>query len=425
MYARAVRLAGLVLAALTLSACEHDEVCNGAQCGRPGIESTFQTEDQFWREIAGRVRADTELVPSAIVHVDSEPGLGTDAQWTAGDAATITTNDFGFYRLTNAPLLYALTVRSGNDVLVMHDLTQRYFEPPLDATLAPRVFTAHVDVVADPPPPEGQSAAFFVSGTSAFDVHGSLAAGVDVRARSFSDPITLYVVTFDAARGLVAPIAFGKTDLNVQAQGATPAHVALAPVMGSGAQLVVIPQREPGVDDAGSELSMDFGVRTSARNLTIVNVSRVAAFGVVPGARYLMRTHGVKGAATSDSGLFAVDTSQNQISPILPAPPTLLAPVSNGAVQDGTGLEASTTKGILEHILVPAQSGAPTIRIVTRAGAAAVPDLASVGLAHPSGNYVWTVRRWPTVSFEDQFSGADFRVTQPSATSEPRVVVLP
>ncbi len=419
-----MRVSGLLIAALALAGCEHDEVCSRTRCEEPHIASTFPAEDAYWREIAGRVQAGTglaELAPGAIVHVDSTPGLATDASWSAGDAATIVTNDFGFYRLTDAPLFYDLTVRNGNDVLFMRELTQRYVEPPFESVASPRVFAGHVDVIADPPPAEGQSVSFFVSGDQAYDAHGSLASGVDVRVRSFSNPITIHVVVHDAARGLTAPIAYGKTDVLVQAQAAATAHVPLAPVTGF-AELTLQAGGEEGVVPTFGEIAVDFGARSSTHNITIVPAGGTIAFGVLPGARYLLRAHGTRGAATSDSGIVFVDPNQKTVSATLPAPPRLLAPDSNGVADP---LDAATTSGVLEHVLVPQAGGGPTLHIVTRPGAARLPDLAHVGLPRPTGTYVWTARRWPTVTYEDQFSGPDLRFVQPHASSEPRVVVLP
>ena len=406
---------------MVLAGCEHDEVCSGTYCGAPGIDSRFQPQDEYAREVAGRVRLGTELARGAIVHIDVAPGLADDARWNGGDLATVTTNDFGLYRFTNAPLFYDLTIRSGLDVLVMRDLGQRYVEPPLDAQGAAPAFTAHVDLVADPPPADGQKVAFFVSGDDAVDVSGRIASGLDVLVRGFSSPITLHVVAYDAQRSLTAAIAYGKVDVRVQANAPTPAHVTLAPIT-TFAQFVVAPKADPGVVETGSELAMDFGVRTSARPITTVGPGRQVVLAAVPGARYLMRTHGANGAALSDSGLYAVDTTQSRIVPTLPAPPTLEAP-SPGALAD-PALVASGS-GVLEHVLVPDDRNAPTLHIVTRERAVVVPDLSHVGLAKPTGKHTWTVRSWPSLKTEDEVSGADVRTTIPSALSEPRAVVLP
>jgi hypothetical protein len=415
----------IVSLALGIAGCQTDVVCDpaGVHCGQPGIESTFANEDPFAHEVAGRVRLGTEPAAGVLVRIDASPGYASATGWTAGPDANVVTNDYGFYRFTNAPLLYDLTMRQGLDVFVMRNLAQRYVEPPFGDDAAPRAFTAHVDVVVDPPIAPGHVVAFLVSGDEAVAAAGTLASGADVLVRGFSRAITLHVVAFDPARTLAAPSAYGKVDVRVQALGGAAARVALAPVADV-VELIVRPSLPPGFVDAGSDLSVDFGVRTSARHVTPITPGSTVVLKPIPGARYLMRTRAraVAGGATSDSGLFVVDTTQPSVTPTLPAPPVLVSPSAGGMASDGL---SAAGEGVLEHVLVPADPRAPTVRIVTREGLARLPDLSGVGLGRPTGKQAWSVRAFPGVAFEDGLSGPDARVAQPNATSEPRAIVLP
>jgi hypothetical protein len=411
-------------------ACEHRDNCTdeqaqrfGDRCGAAGVESTYGQQDQFGREIAGRVRAGFKLLDRTTVRVDaSEPRLQSDNTWVATDDSVVVTNDFGFYRVTNAPLRYDLTMLRDNDVFMMRHLALRAIDPPFGDDQPPRAYTGHVELSVEPPPAPGDLAAFFVSGDDALSVTGDLTHGADVMVGGFSTVVTLHVVTYTPQTTLTRPTGYGKVDIRVQPAIAAPVHVVLAPVTDQ-RQFGIQPILGPGVVETDTELTIDFGVRTSFHEVTVINPQRQVALLQIPNARYIIRTHGTKGEGSSDSGIIAIDPLQAVQAPLLYAPPTLVSPADLAFVD---GPLVAEGRGTHEHVLDPDPPGSDRarIRIVTTDREVVVPDLSRLGVPPPHGAYKWTVRRWPDVATADALSGPDARVAQATSLSEVRRVAF-
>jgi hypothetical protein len=407
-------------------------VAVAASCDSSGqrTPSTFATPDPLSAEIAGRVHVGPGLLDGAIVRVAASSVAAESATWDGGDLATDATNAFGFYRFTNAPRQYDLSIRHDRDVVVFREVLPRYIEPSFGPDAPPRAFSAHVALVVDPPPELTHQLAFFLSGADAVGVSGDLASGLDVAIRQFAEttdqpsPIVLHVVEYDAGASLARPFAYGDVPLVVVTQQIAPVTVHLAPIVGPApgvdASTTVTVAPPSGWSDAALsdvQIAINFGTRLASRTIATVSSGSPVTVVPVPNAFYTMRATATRGAARSDSGLQLFFPGVGPASLALPAAPRI------EGLEDGVLVAAAD--GVREHRLVPIAPEGITVRAVTTARAVALSDLARVGAAPPPGTYTWTVRGWPSLDRPEQLGGADARVVPAFATSEPVTVTIP
>lgn len=411
----------------------------------PKPSSTFPDEGVNSRQLVGHVRAGTEPVAGALVRVDPSPGFLPDERLLAASetdprfARTMATDAAGLYRFQFDPLVYDLSLAHDRDLYVFHDLVFRAFDPPFAVEAPVTGFAARVLPTTNPPPRSGNATAFFVSGDEARSiapVPGS--AGVfDATFRHFDSTITLHAVEYVAALGPAAAVAEGKLDVRVRDGVAVTPVITMTVVTTKGAATFQATP-PPGYELLPLELEMDFGLRTSAVPLPLPRLAPgdVLNLAVATDARYFVRARATKGGAVSDSGRYRVNPfDKNPL--VLPPPVSSEAPIDDEAIPMGEGttsappvlalggpLAARLTTGILEHALIPESGTGTIIHVVTGDRTTTLPDAGALGLAPPTGRYLWTVQSFPTLSFTDRLSGEDGRVTPPSWKSAPRVIVV-
>ena len=114
----------LFLLVIVLAGCEHSDVCTDAEaqrlgdaCGVAHVFSTFPDEDTTTRAILGHLHAGAEPVGGARVNL---------AGALPAETPTLVTDPAGYYAFPTAPLVYDLTVltgdprAAGSDVLRWH-----------------------------------------------------------------------------------------------------------------------------------------------------------------------------------------------------------------------------------------------------------------------------------------------------------------
>ncbi len=408
--------------------------------------STFPEPTPASREIVGHVRAGTEPVAGALVRVDPSPGFPVDPRVLATAATdprftqTMTTAASGAYLFQFAPLVYDLSVANGRDLYVIHELEARSFDPAL-ATEAPVTgFKARVLPSTSPPPPTGNATIYFVSGTDAraLDPVAGAPGALQATFRQFASTITLHAIEYVAASGPSAAVAEGKIDIAVSSGGVVSPVVTMTPVTAvANATFSATPP--PGYVLDPLEMEMDLGIRTDAVPLPLTHIvlGQVLHFGVATDARYFVHARARRGGAVSDSGRFRVNPfDQNAL--LLPPPVSTEAPIDDSAPPVGEGttqsppvlavggtLSVRISTGIVEHALLPQSGTGTTFHILTGNWTATLPDATVLGLPPPRGIYDWTVQSFPTVPFTERLGGEDGRVTPPSWTSAPHVVVIP
>jgi hypothetical protein len=443
---------GALICAVAVAACdstpEKQTPCEAGLCSSPS--STFAQEDQFARQIEGRILRGTEVVPGALLQLEPAPGLAWDERLrntAAGDPSLgnrseyITSSDLGGkYHITNGPFFYDLSIRKDREVAVFRTLGARYFEPPLGADAPVSGFTATVAAATDLPVEAGNLVAFFVGGAEARTARGD-GSSLVVMFRHFEALVTMTAVEYVASGGLAAATRAGRVDVHLTNGGAASTIVpmkAIEAVAVNDIKFVALPP-------AGYALSMldvvmDLGVRTSARPVARIAAGSTLHLAIVPGARYFVRATATHAGAIADSGLQPFDPFQDAVAVTLPPPITdatfdgingfsaVAAPTACDAAnalakaQDPKAA-AVPCVSLIEHVLVPSAIGT-SFRVVTTDRAASLPDLTRIGVPRPAGPYSWTVQQFPTLKRTDNLSGEDIRVFVPVSITAPRVIDL-
>jgi hypothetical protein len=417
--------------------------CDSAEEQTPA--STFPDPAQNAWQLIGHVRAGTEPVEGALARVDPSPGFPADPQLlAAGDndprfARTTVSDAAGGYRCQFSPFVYDLSLAHDRDLYVFHDLVPRAFDPPFAVEAPITGFKARVLPTTNPPARAGNATVYFVSGDDArtiVPVTGSSGA-LDATFRHFDSAITLHAVEYVVASGPAAAVAEGKLDVRVRDGIVVTPVIAMTPIVATAAAIFEATP-PPGYVLEPLAMEMDLGLRTSAVPLlTHIVLGQVLNFGVATDARYFVRARATKGDAVSDSGRYRVNPfDKNPL--VLPPPVSSEAPIDDEAIPMGEGtttsapaeiavggtLAARLTTGILEHALTPESGTGTIIHVVTGERTTTLPDAGALGLAPPTGRYLWTVQSFPTLLFTDRLSGEDGRVTPPSWKSAPRVIVV-
>jgi hypothetical protein len=407
--------------------------------------STFPDPFPSSSQLVGHVWAGTEAVGGALVRVDPSPGFRADPRLLAASdtdprfARTTTTDAAGAYRVQFAPFVYDLSLTHDRDLYVFHDLVTRVFDPPFAVEAAVAGFTARVVPSTSPPARAGNATAYFVSGDDARALVAVASAPGTFAAtfRHFDSTVTLHAVEYVAAEGLASAVAEGKVDVRVRDGVVVTPVVTMTPITVAGvASFSVTPP--PGYVLEPLVMEMDFGLRTSAVPLPLTHIvpGEVLRFAVATDARYFVRARAKQGAAVSDSGRFVVNPfDANAI--VLPPPVSTEAPIDDQTTPLGEGtttapaelatggtLAARLTKGIVEHALLPEAGIGTTVHVVTGERVTTLPDARTLGLLPPIGRYLWTVQSFPTLAFTDRLMSQDGRISPPSWTSAPRVIVV-
>ncbi len=335
-----------------------------------------------------------------------------------GDPFVASTDLGGRYQFLEGPLSYDLSVRKDREVAVFRRLAKRSFDPPLDREGEVRGFTSRVAATTEPPPAPGNALAFLVEGPDARAVSGDPGSLV-ATFRRFDTTITLRAVEYVASGGLASAVRAGKVSLFVHDGGTASAVVPVSPDGAAVANDITFIAVPP----AGFALSMvdvviDFGVRTSARPVAHVAAGVPLHIAIVADARYFAHARATHDGAFSDSGLQRFNPSDKTMALKLPAP------VENTAFEAGGELSATTSAGVVEHVLVPSSPAGTSLRIATEERTTMLPDLARLGLTRPTGSYAWSVQHFPTLEHIDDLGGEDARVMTPVSTTKPRTIEL-
>lgn len=428
MAQRGATLGLLLLLFFTGVACDsagEGEGCADGSDPSACLRSSFAAQDSRAREVSGIVRRGEDGVEGAFVRIDpSAASLGTTF------SATTSTDAVGFYRVPGPvgsffDLGFALPGGPGGrtDVLVFRDVSYRYMEPQLDPPTSslPRSWLGHVLVTLDAPLPAGHKVLFLASGDGVYGVTGDLAAGIDVHTARYSQSANIRAIEYDEAKGLISASAYGKADVVSDAGRSTTLMLHLDPITLSQTPVFTI-DLPPGF--VPGDVQIRFGSsRTSDAFLTSIPWGQSAALPIVPDQGYTYRLRATRAdGAVSDSGEQAFAVSAPALIS-LPAPPEPVTPDAEASVGAGDPLAASGT-GILEHVLEPEAAGAPGIRVVGTSAVTTIPDLASLAVSGGTGRYVWTVRRFSTLTTVEGIWGADARRSRPVAISAPRRLVL-
>jgi len=386
-------------------------------------QSRFVQEDPASRQVEGRVLRGTETVAGAIVQLEPTPGfLRDEILRDASDGKVtgyVTSSDpGGKYRVLNGPFFYDLSIRKDRDVSVFRSVASRFFEPSIGTSAPPRGFTATVVAATNPPAAASNAVTYFVSGPFARTNSGEAGALV-VTFNQFDAFITLHAVEYDAKIGLAAPRRYGHLDIHVTSGGATSAVVTTDAIDARIAgDLRFYPEPPAGFALSMLEVTMDFGVRSTAKVIAQVAAGSPFHLGVALGGNYGVRATATRDGAVSDSGLVGFNPFSTTVG--LPMPP----PVTDASFNATNGFTAVAKQGIVEHVLVPASAASPALRIVTADLETAVPDLSRVGLPRPAGAYTWTIQSCPTLPRAESLSGETSRQSVPFATTAPRAIEL-
>ena len=427
-----------VAAALACAACDSGEEVTP--------ESTFPSEVPESRTLVGRVLAGTEPVPGALVRVDVSPGFSSDAKLNASAASarmgwlsrTDTTNAGGSYRFGLAPISHDLSIRAGSELVVFRALSVRAFDVPLATEATPSGFAAGLVPTTDPPTKPGNAVAYFVSGADARSLSAPGPGTRVVRFRRFESTVTLHAVEYVATRGLAAAVAEGRREVLVR-DGALVTPVVPMTLVPTTLKVMFDATPPPGFTVEPIEVEMDLGLRTSAASVTRIAPGVPLDLAIVTGARYAVRARATQAdGAMSDSGRFVFNASDGKIPLLLPSPISAEAPIDDDAIATGKAsntvgptpldaggeLAARLGKGVVEHLLRPASGDGVLIRVVTSSRSTVLPDATAFGLPAPTGRYLWTLQHFPTLPRTDFLGGEDGRISPPSWTSAPRVLVL-
>lgn len=403
----------LASGACALGACD-----NSGPKGRE--QSGFVEEAPIARQVEGRVLRGSGSVPGAVVQLEPTPGFPHDENLRdASDPGYVTSTDpGGKYRVVNGPFLYDLSIRKDREVSVFRGVASRFFEPSIGTSAPVRGFTATVAAAANPPPALGNAVAYFVSGPFARGNRGEAGALV-VMFDPFDTFVTLNAVEYDAKIGLAAPKRYGHLDIHVTSGGAASAVVktdAIDP--GIAGDLRFYAEPPAGFALSMLELTMHFGVRSTAKVIAQVAAGSPFHLGVALGGYYAVRATATRDGAVSDSGLVGFNPFATIVG--LPMP----TPVTDATFNGRSGFTAVAKLGIVEHVLVPASAASPALRIVTADLEGAVPDLSRLGLPQPAGAYTWTINAFPTLPRAEGLSGETVRQSVPFATTAPRAIEL-
>jgi hypothetical protein len=393
--------------------------CDSSDDGNPYAE--FIVREPLSREIAGRARRGANLVSGAVVRVQPAPTSAEFAAFDQSGVPPVVTDSFGFYRFTKAPGWYDLSFRTGREVVVFRDLIFRYVEPSIGEDGPPPAWTGKLVVTVDPPPAADRELSFFVSGEDVVGVTGDLRAGLSVAMRQYTLPgargpngPALHVVEHEAGKPVGFATAYGRTELVVTAEKATPVAVRMGAVLATNEATLDV-SAPPGFTVAEVDVSMYFGVRSATKLVGKTAPGGSITVRPVPNAIYAVHARGTNGAQTSDSGLPGFDPGAKRTLVELPQAPSL-----DGF--DGKALTARAT-GVREHALVSAAGD--TFRFVTTSSGVTLSELARLDAVPPPGTYTWRVTHWPALKQTENLAGPDARVANTTATSAPVTVQLP
>lgn len=413
----ALLLVPLLSLAIACDSSESDVKSDGGtEGGGPRPVSTFLQEAPTARQIQGHVLLGTESVSSAIVEV--VPSFGAwQVRVRDGADPFLTTTDFsGLYHVVNGPFIYDLSVRKDREVAVFQGLTRRDFDPSLGRDAEVRGFTARIAARTDPPPAPGNAVAFMIEGADARTLSGD-PGSLLATFRRFGTTITLRAIEYVASGGLASAVRAGKIDVLVHDGGATSAIVPTNPESAATAndiRFIALPPA--GFALSMVDVTMDFGLRTAARPVASVTAGTPLRIAIVADARYFARVRALHDGAISDSGRRYFNPFDKAVALTLP-PPIAEAKFNRG------DFSAATSKGVIEHVLMPAAADGISLRIASESGFITVPDLSRLGLGRPTGSYSWVVQHFAELPHVDDLGG-DGRVNAPVSSSAPRTIDL-
>lgn len=417
----------VAVSSFTLGGCDSRESTHAkSDGGRDRPVSIFPSEDPVARQIQGVVLLGTEPVTNASIRLEPSSGTPWEVRLSGEpDPFLVSTDLGGHYRFASGPIPYDLAVRKDREVVVFRGLSHRFFDPSLGHDATVRGFTGAIAATTDPAPAPGNAVAFMIEGENARALSGD-AGSLVATFRRFDTIVTLRAIEYvpspagaPAAGGLAGAVRSGKVNVLVHDGGAA---VAVVPTVHETAATVndirFIVRPPAGFALTAVEVVMDFGLRTAARTVATVAAGTPLRLAIVAEARYFARVRAARDGATSDSGLQAFD-------PALPSMALTLPPPLPEAAYHGGGFSVATTKGVVEHVLVPAGPGGVSLRLATAAATATLPDLEGLGVPRLRGTYSWTVHHFATLQHVDDLGGEDGRVVNPVSVTPPRLIELP
>jgi hypothetical protein len=380
------------------------------------LKSTFKIDQARYLEASGVVRRGESGVPGAVLRI--EP-FGSGA--TIG--ANAVTNRAGEYGpIPFVPFRYDVMARVDRDVIAVHDLAFRYFEPTIetDAPSFTSAWSLPVRINLKQPLAEGRALTFFVSGDATYAVSGSVSAGLTIASKDFSAPFTLHAIEHAASGDLATATAYGR----VEGRGAAdaPAFVTLDLVPldpKSFADVVLSPIAPAGFSPSEIDVIVAYSGTSYSRLTTLApGVSKRVPF--LPSVFYIAyrATGRSPDGATVVTNVVPFDPFAKDVRVELPSSRhVVVSPAPNALVSPSDPLVVNGTD-ILEHVL---DGEGRTIRLLGRGGdPMQLPNFEALGATAPKGDYTWRVRSYPKAAFIENLSGPDARRFQPVATSAPR-----
>jgi hypothetical protein len=384
------------------------------------LRSVFKVDNVRYLEVSGVVRRGEGAVSGAVVRVEPfDPGAGLRP------GAIAVTNEAGQYGpIPFAPYRYSVSARLDRDVIAIHDLGYRHFEPTIEADASfGRTWSWPLDVRLVRPIAPDHALAFFVSGDDTYGVRGDLDAGLTVAARDFTGRFTLHAIEYVRGSDLSSATAYGRVEGSGTASGPAFVPLDLVPLdPKSFADVNLRPIAPAGFTAGDIEIIVAYSL-TSYGPLTTLVPGVTKRFPFLP-STYHIAYRAVARApsgATTASGVAAFDPFAKDVRIELPKSVHEVVSPSDGSMSGSDGSLVVSGSGVLEHVL---EGEGRTIRMIGRGGAMRLPDLAALGAEPPKGRYTWRVRSYPKVSFPENLSGANGRRFQPVATSAPRAITF-
>jgi hypothetical protein len=371
-----------------------------------------------WRDVSGQVWRGEIGISGAIVQTSP-----TNPTSTSGPTQVTATESNGFFRpIHGVDLRYDLTVRSDLDVLTVRDVALRYVQPSFDGP-PDRVdgFRKTILPQVDPPVAPDHAVAFFATGTTAFGIEGDLEHGVTLIDSAYDAPATIHAVEYVRGKDFLSATAYGNSQMVVSAATPQVVSIHLAPVTDYATHTLDF--AAPPSFKTSAELFVAFSRSSFARaeNVPVGSAFRLPILpGSSAGISYRVVSTGPDGSLV-DSGeqFFSPDPHTQVVTATIP---DVLSPAEN-AIVDGTTSLSASGEGVFVHLLRSTANGS-TIRVVTTHAVTNLPDLSSLGLPTPKGEYEWTVRTVPDLKFVESYSGVDAGRYDTSAISKPRKVVF-
>ena len=391
--------------------------------------------------IRGQVTAGGVGVPNAIVYGFDESGAeaGVDSgkpfsQLTDG------TGHFAYYGFGKNYDLLVSPPGAPNDFRLVRGLSRR--DPQIQLPLpedAP-VHTTTISPTWSPMPPDGSKITYFLTGPTypGIQLVGVMQPGSDPNGplvttwrggESTTVNLWALVYTTDANGVAQSWLGYGSAFTYLLDHRLQAFTIAYQNATTSPATLDIHAPDGFTVNDAN--LSFDFGyltTRTTFFELPSPQGTQTFTVPDAPFLRLIPEANATNGGASARAFAIA-SVTQNQTSAMtidLPEPPALVSP------DDGATVAASSTFSVQssetqEISFTPADSNAPTIRVITTEGSVTLDQVAAwSGLTLPAGaKYSWQSKRWRDFPTTDAFEGPGVDLPLASfATSAPRTFTI-